>query len=97
MVVLLVGTGEVAWLETFRLYPNPSTGVFTVELRGDAAQELDFTLFDALGQLVNRQTVAFGTGTLKQNFDYSNQPAGLYSLQIRNGASAMQVKVVIQR
>ncbi len=97
MVVLISSAGEVTWLDMFRLYPNPSTGLFTVEMNGHAAQELEFTLFDALGQLVNRQTVAFGTGTLKQNFDYSNQPAGLYSLQIHNGTSALQVKVVIQR
>jgi len=97
MVKLTSGTGEVSWLNTFRLYPNPNTGAFTVEMRGEAAQELEFVMLDALGQLVNRQVVEFGTGALTRNFDYNHLPAGFYTLQIRNGASALQVKVAIQR
>jgi PKD repeat protein len=97
MITLTSGAGEVTWLNTFRLYPNPNTGAFTVEMNGEAAQELEFSMVDALGQLVNRQVVEFGTGTLTRNFDYNHLPAGFYTLQIHNGSSALQVKVAIQR
>ncbi|MBL7796984.1 MAG: T9SS type A sorting domain-containing protein [Saprospiraceae bacterium] len=97
MVKLTSAAGEVTWLNTFRLYPNPNTGAFTVEMQGEAAQELEFSMLDALGQLVNLQVVEFGTGALTRNFDYNFLPSGFYTLQIRNGASALQVKVAIQR
>lgn len=97
MINLTTGTGEVSWLDDFRLYPNPTSGIFTVEMSGEARDELEFTLFNAIGQLQKRETAGFGTGTLKRLFDFSQTPAGMYTLQIRSGMSAMQVKVVIQR
>ena len=97
MLTLTSGTGEVSWLEDFRLYPNPTSGIFTVEMSGDARDEMEFTLFNAIGQLQKRETAGFETGTLKRLFDFSQAPAGIYTLQIRSGASAMQVKLVVQR
>lgn len=97
MVTLSSGTGELNWLEDFRMYPNPTSGLFTVEMQGEAREELEFTLFNAIGQLQKRETADFGTGQLKRLFDFSQSPAGMYTLQIRSGASAMQVKLVIQR
>lgn len=97
MITLSSGIGEVTWLEHFRLYPNPTGGIFTVEMNGDARDELEFVLYNAIGQLQKREIADFGTGELKRNFDFSQLPAGMYTLQIRSGASAMQVKVVIQR
>ncbi|MBK6931210.1 MAG: T9SS type A sorting domain-containing protein [Saprospirales bacterium] len=97
MVTLLSGTNETAWLDYFRLYPNPNTGAFTVDMQGDARQELEFALFNSFGQMVDRLQAGFGAGQLRQNFNYTGQPAGLYTLQIRSGASVLQVKIAIQR
>ena len=97
MVTLVSATGEVEWLDQFRLYPNPNTGIFTVEMTGDAQQELEFVFYNVAGQLVERTKLDFGTGELKHNFNYSHYPSGLYTLEIRSGISAMRVKVVIQR
>lgn len=97
MLLLTTRTREADWVSSFLLYPNPNTGAFTVDMRGQAAPELEFTLFDALGQLVNRQVAEFGTGVLNRNFDYGVLPAGHYTLHIRNGVSTMQVQVVVQR
>lgn len=97
MIVLVSAAGEVAWLDKFLLYPNPSTGQFTVEMAGTAPRELEFVLHNAIGQLVDRQTAGFNNGALTRNFDYSNQPAGMYTLTIRSGSSAIQAKIVIQR
>lgn len=96
ITLVFTGTDAPVWLEQFKLYPNPTSGVFTVEMTGTARQELAFTLYNNIGQLIRRETVDFGAGTLKHNFDYSHLPAGMYTLQIRSGAQAMQVKVVIE-
>ena len=97
MIMLISGTGEAAWLESFRLYPNPSTGLFNLEMNGEAQAELEFALYNAIGQLVNRQVADFGTGQLNRQFDYSQQPTGMYTLMVRSGAKVVQVKLAIQR
>lgn len=97
MVTLSSGIEDVAWLEAFRLYPNPTNGIFTIEMSGDPRDDLEFALYNAIGQLQKRQMIDFGSGTLKRDFDFTHLPAGMYTLQIRSGGAAMQVKVAIQR
>jgi PKD repeat protein len=92
-----VGTNEASWLNAFRLYPNPNTGAFTVEMSGLPHEEVEFTLFNAIGQLVKRDVADFGTGLLKRNFDYGQIPAGMYSLRIQAGESVTMVKISVQR
>ncbi|MCC6459664.1 MAG: PKD domain-containing protein [Saprospiraceae bacterium] len=97
MITLISGTGDLAWLEQFRLYPNPSAGIFTVEMQGGSRRELEFWLFNPLGVLLAREKADFNTGTLQRQMDYSHLPAGFYTLQIRSGDSILPVKLAIQR
>jgi hypothetical protein len=60
-------------------------------------EEVEFMLFNVVGQLVKREVADFGAGTLVQNFDYGYLPAAMYTLRIRAGESAKYVKVAIQR
>jgi PKD repeat protein len=92
-------TDEEQWLETFRLYPNPNDGTFTVEMLGQSEGdgEVEFMLYDALGQLVKREVGDFRSGDLKQVFHFDDLPAAVYTLGIQNGEQIKFVKVVIQR
>jgi hypothetical protein len=95
--VIVVGTNEANWLNDFRLYPNPNTGTFTLEMNGLPHEELEFILFNSIGQMVKRETADFGTGALVRHFDYGQLPAGIYNLRIRAGNSALFVKIAVQR
>jgi hypothetical protein len=92
-----VNTVEGNWLKDFRLYPNPNPGNFTVEMTGEAQDEVAFTLYDALGQVVKRERADFNGGDLKQVFQYGELPPAVYSLSIQSGKNIVFVKVVIQR
>ena len=67
------------------------------DLIGEAEDELEFRLFNAIGQLVERTTVNFELGELQQQLDYRQQPAGMYTLEIRSGQRSVQAKLAIQR
>ncbi|MDX1913268.1 MAG: PKD domain-containing protein [Saprospiraceae bacterium] len=95
-VTLSSGTGEAAWLEGFRLFPNPNTGLFTVEMNGLPQNEVEFVLYNALGQQIKRDVSDFGTGALVIAFDYRPLAAGVYTLRVQADGQAMFVKVVIQ-
>ncbi|MBC7777895.1 MAG: T9SS type A sorting domain-containing protein [Phycisphaerae bacterium] len=88
--------------QSFRLFPNPNVGTFTVEMLGQSANgggdgEIDFILYDGLGQLVAREQADFRTGNMVKVFEYGELPAGLYTLAIQNGKEVKFAKVVVQR
>jgi PKD repeat protein len=96
-VTLSVGIGEASWVEGFRLFPNPNTGQFVVEMSGLPKDEVEFVLFNALGQLVKREFADFGTGVLLRSFDYGDLAAGVYTLRVQADGQAMFVKIVVGR
>jgi PKD repeat protein len=97
ITITIIGTEEQNWLSYFRLYPNPNEGRFVVDMRGESANEVEFILFNALGQQIRRDVSDFNTGALTQNLDYGQLPAGVYSLHIQADQRVMQVKVTVQR
>jgi PKD repeat protein len=97
VVVITSSTGEASWIKGFRLFPNPNTGSFTVEMNGLPQDEVEFVLFNMLGQHIRRETMDFGTGFMLRNFDYGDLAAGVYTLRIQSAGKAMFVKVTVSR
>jgi hypothetical protein len=87
---------EPSWLDYFSLAPNPTSGVFTVEMNGSPQAEVAFTLFNMVGQRVSQESVSFQNGYLQKNFDLSALPGGVYVLQIQSGKQAKKVRVLKQ-
>ncbi|MBN8676879.1 MAG: PKD domain-containing protein [Chitinophagales bacterium] len=96
-VTLSSGTGEASWVENFRLFPNPNTGSFTVDMKGLPQDEVEFVLYNALGQQIKRETLDFGTGNLLHQFNYGTLAAGVYTLRVQADGQAIYVKVTIAR
>lgn len=95
IIVITTGTGEASWIEGFRLFPNPNTGYFTVEMKGLPLDEVEFVLFNTLGQQVKRETADFGTGAMLRAFDYGDLAEGVYTLRVQALGQAMYVKVAV--
>ena len=95
--VIVSGVNDPSWLESFRLFPNPNDGLFTIDMSGQPQDEVAFTLFNAIGEMVWRDKASFGTGHLSYKFDQGNLPAGVYSLGVQHGDRTFFVKVVVQQ
>ena len=95
--VATVDAAEPDWLSQFRVYPNPNAGRFTVEMHGTGYEEVEFALFNVIGQMVHREVADFGTGDLNQILDCTGLPAALYTLRISAGTQYTFVKIVVQR
>lgn len=77
-----------------KIYPNPSSGRFTVELLGDLSELTSLiTIYDLTGRLVREWNVSENPVTL----DLSDQPAGAYLVHIRTGESTIVKRVSIVR
>ncbi len=82
------GVEEVVTKKEHALYPNPSTGSFTLEL----LEESDVNIYDVLGQNVMSLHKVAGT----QHIDLSHMPKGLYFVQIQNESNIEIKKLTIE-
>ena len=87
---------QQAW-NVFRVFPNPNAGQFTLEMSGIPRNQVEFVLYNTLGQQLIVETADFHTGALLYHFDYRDLPAALYTLQVRAGSQSRFVKVAVQR
>jgi hypothetical protein len=74
----------------FNVYPNPSNGVFTIEL--DATEKHDITVNNALGQTVISTT----TNGMNTTIDLSNFDKGVYTVELKNNSSTYVEKVIVE-
>jgi hypothetical protein len=82
----IVGIGEM------KVYPNPTTGVFYVELP-EAVKGGEALILDMTGKLVERKTFLPGT-KLTFNLDYVAK--GTYVIQVMNGSDIYRARIVVQ-
>lgn len=71
------------------VYPNPSDGVFVVNIKNDDDGSAMYQVFNATGILVQD-----GMCAINREIDMSNNPAGMYLLRIIKGDSMWSCVVV---
>jgi hypothetical protein len=70
----------------FKIYPNPSSGLFFIESVG----ETEIEVFNSLGQMVLQKTILEG----KQNIDLSEQAAGVYFVRSMKLLSSQRLRII---
>ncbi|MCF8275218.1 MAG: PKD domain-containing protein [Flavobacteriales bacterium] len=89
-----VGINELGLRDQLSVYPNPNTGLFTVELELDSPSEIAVELNNVLGQRVY-QTNVESRSYWRKEFDLSSYVKGVYLLRISTDSGVMQRKVII--
>jgi PKD repeat protein len=95
--VTTVGTDAPAWLESFQVYPNPNAGLFSVELRGDWAGQVEVSIFGPAGQMLQNQSFEIKNSHFRQDFDLQDLPTGIYLLRMQAGREVFTRKVFVAR
>jgi hypothetical protein len=76
------------------IYPNPSSGKFTLSGTSDKGQGTSFEIYNMLGER------AFLSPDFKQltlnEIDLSNSPRGIYIVKLYDGTDIHTKKIVIQ-
>jgi len=67
------------------VYPNPSTGLFNLE----TTENVSYQIFDPVGRLVLINSAEGNT-----SIDMSNQPSGIYTLQLQTAKGTVSHKLV---
>jgi hypothetical protein len=77
----VVSASEVEVIQHVVLSPNPTSGLATLNLQLNRAVDVDIQVFNVTGQII--QAVAERQTTqLSQDFDLSNQAAGMYIVRV---------------
>jgi hypothetical protein len=85
---LITGVEEVTEQKATALYPNPTTGRFTIEL----TEESNVGIYNMLGQQVMQLNKVSGD----QQIQLENAPKGMYFVQIQSGNKIEVKKLIIE-
>ncbi len=81
---------------SINVYPNPNSGVFSLELIG-MSREVEISVIDFAGRLILEEKIRdISADKLEKQFDFSDYERGVYFLRITHGENVSYKKVVIQ-
>lgn len=76
-----------------KVYPNPTTGQFTIELQNNTSIKSEVTVSNTLGQIILRQDLINNIG----QFDISSMTSGIYLIKIRTEKREIRRKIMVNR
>jgi hypothetical protein len=91
--VALGGSNIVKDADMFRVYPNPTTDRFFIELKGIEAKGTIVTIIDMMGKEV-KTFAATGDVMEMDSLDFA---AGTYYVRLQNGERLLMKPIVIVR
>ena len=79
-----------------RIYPNPTSGEFTISLKNVTGTTYHLRIIDLFGRNVFTQQVTTPEGTLREKVNLSAFPAGIYLVQLIGDTETFQAKLTIR-
>lgn len=77
--------------------PNPFSTITNIEVISTFNEELDFTVYDMLGNLVHTRKVDLVEGENNFQFDGAHLSNGIYTMSLSNNLGAITRKIVVSR
>lgn len=91
-----VAAQELQVAQAVRLSPNPTSGMLTAQFDGYAGGDLTFSVINAQGVKIQRETLSWPAGKASQSIDLGGMPKGVYWLEWAGAQGSLRRKVVVQ-
>ncbi len=75
--------------------PNPSIGIFNIDLGQIESEEIKIEVFNILGKKVLQRTFVINDGQIEK-LDLTKQDNGIYFLSIKFGSTMITRKIAVQ-
>jgi len=82
--------------EDVAIYPNPSNGVFTISVSNLAAQQVQLTILNVIGNEIYRETLKAGEPRLTKTINLDQHAKGLYYVKLEADNYSAVRRVVIK-
>lgn len=89
-----VGVNEIIANNEIMIFPNPTTGAFTITLAQDVQGPVTVNIRSVDGKLISSEQRTLTNST--QNFDLSAHPKGVYLLEVQSASGRSYSKIVLQ-
>lgn len=80
-----------AMTDPIKVYPNPTTGIVTLEFSKDPETVSKVEIFSMIGELIYTTEVS---GDIRHSFDLTGNPKGIYIFRVLVGTEFMMEKVI---
>ncbi|MBC5994255.1 Ig-like domain-containing protein [Pontibacter cellulosilyticus] len=87
---------EHAAINGLQVYPNPTTGKFTVSFTVTKTEKVKLVLVNSIGQILFEDTQSRTAGSHEQQVSLYNLPTGVYYLQVHTNGKVLNKKVVVK-
>ena len=87
------GINEINLDNYFSLYPNPSNGKINIQSTKNNVQYLSVDIYNLEGEKIYQSTLS----SRQSQIDISNEPSGIYFLQVKTSVGIANKKTIIQK
>jgi hypothetical protein len=94
--ICYVGINEIASINSFSFYPNPTTDNATVSFTADKSAAYTTRIVNIYGQEVSREVLQVRPGVNTHPIDVSALPAGVYFFTITDGKNTTSQRFVVE-
>ncbi|MBL4657821.1 MAG: leucine-rich repeat domain-containing protein, partial [Flavobacteriales bacterium] len=87
---------EQTHLDDIRIYPNPNSGAFTIQVQLTKAEDFSLNITNGLGQSVLSKEVSQANTSVIIPIDLSGQSAGIYYIQIVTSSGVILRQIAVK-
>jgi len=79
------------------IFPNPNSGEFTIELKGEDMGQLDIRIYDITGTLVYTESGFMANNGFSSKVNLSEYPQGMYFVKVSHDQGAFVRKLLLSK
>jgi len=95
MACSFAGVEEAETLTALSVYPNPANAMANVSFAAEANSEVNITVYNMLGEVMNTSIVQANAGQNNVELDLANYETGNYIIQIQLGEAIITSKLEV--
>lgn len=95
-VDLCTGTAMHTFIQHFSLYPNPNTGMFSLEMYMDRTKQLNVSVYDMTGRSVFEEVLHAEAGAQSFSINLSQLSKGIYNLKLSGEEGLITKRLIIE-
>jgi len=92
-VTLATGVNDIQMANDLNVYPNPTSGKFQLAVGNAQAAKGELTIYNVMGEKNYSTTI----NSNRTDIDLSNQPNGIYFMQLKTEQGTATKKIVVNR